>query len=204
MNHSVSSVEELYEDAKSLMELCDSTSESGASAIINNLDSAIDVLKNNWEGKDAAVQIQNLIEVRNIVANLRNELAKLATAASKIASLYRSVQVIAGSGEGELSPLEGFPVSTLDNYEDERDTIKINANAHEALSYISGASVSLSGFAGQVQTYYNAILNNWTAGVTRDVIQSVFDTFISNVKSYQSVLSTVSSTVSNAINRYSN
>ena len=89
MNHKVQNVQQLYDDAKNLYEkvVCGKADE-----IINNLNQAINVLKNSWEGKDAGVQINNVVDVYNAMTKIRNALAGLAKDSSTVASKYREIQ----------------------------------------------------------------------------------------------------------------
>ena len=72
MNHKVNSVQSLYDDAKDLYTRC---VEGKADTLINGLSYAVTTLKNTWEGIDAGVQIQNVIDVHNGLVVLRNSLS---------------------------------------------------------------------------------------------------------------------------------
>ena len=62
MNHRVNNVQQLYDDANSLY---NNVVLGTADIIINDLSQGITTLKSCWEGKDAGVQIQNVVEVYN-------------------------------------------------------------------------------------------------------------------------------------------
>ena len=93
MNHKVNSVANLHADATALYNnVVAGGADTSADAIIANLAAGITTLQNCWEGKDAGVQIENLVLVHNAMVEIRNVLGSLASDASKIAANYREIQ----------------------------------------------------------------------------------------------------------------
>ena len=63
MNHEVNSVQVLHDDAYALYNnVVIGAGEYSADTIIGNLGSGIEILKNFWKGKDAGVQIENVVK----------------------------------------------------------------------------------------------------------------------------------------------
>ena len=99
MNHKVANVTELHSSAQSLYNnVVVGSADTSADTIISNLVAGIENLKNNWKGKDAGVQIQNIVIVHNAMIGIRNALGELASSASKIAVQYRDIQNSNGAG----------------------------------------------------------------------------------------------------------
>ena len=114
MNHKVQSVQNLYEDAVALFKNgVMGTEDSSADTIINNLGTAINVLKGCWEGKDAGVQINNIVTVFNGMIEIRNALVSLASDSTKIAANYRDIQKSNGAVLETLTPLVAEEKSKL-------------------------------------------------------------------------------------------
>ena len=92
-NHRVNSVQDLYEDAATLFKnFVVGTEETSGDTIISNLNRAIEILRGCWEGKDAGVQINNIVTVHNGMVSVRNALSLLCNRSSSIASNYREIQ----------------------------------------------------------------------------------------------------------------
>ncbi len=203
MNHKVQSVQNLYEDAVALFKNgVMGTEDSSADTIINNLGTAINVLKGCWEGKDAGVQINNIVTVFNGMIEIRNALVSLASDSTKIAANYRDIQKSNGAVLETLTPLVAEEKSKLPEYSDTRDTINITAQANEGKAKVDAANSAMDGFISNVRMYYEKIMQNWTAGTGRDKAQNAFNTFMSKSKIYKETLNAVSTSISTAVSNY--
>ncbi len=203
MNHKVQSVQNLYEDAVSLFKRgVMGTEDSSADTIINNLGTAINVLKGCWEGKDAGVQINNIVTVFNGMIDIRNALVSLASDSSKIASNYREIQKSNGAQLDTLTPLAAEERTRLPEYSDTRDTINITPQANEGKAKVDAANGAMDAFISNVKMYYEKIMQNWTAGTGRDKAQNAFNSFISKSNVYKETLNSVSTSITNAVQNY--
>ena len=132
MNHKVNSVQNLYDDAVGLFNnVVTGGANTSADTIISNIMAGIDNLKGCWEGKDAGVQIQNLVVVHNGMVEIRNALGSLAVDSSKIASNYRNIQNANGAGLEELGVLNLEERAKTGDYSDTRDTVSITEEANQ-------------------------------------------------------------------------
>lgn len=203
MNHKVNSVQTLHDDAMALYNnVVIGGADTSAETLINNLNSGIQVLKSCWEGKDAGVQIQNVVTVHNALVGIRNALAQLAMESSKIASNYREIQNANGAGLETLSVINCDTKTVMEDYSDTRDTINITPEANNGKSKIDAANNSMDGFISEVSKYYNSIMENWTVGTGRDNAVQAFDSFIANSNQYKEVLSEVSTSIATALQNY--
>ncbi len=203
MNHKVNNVQNLFDDAKTLynVTVTGSTVDS-AETLISNLQSGIDILKNCWEGKDAGVQIQNLIVVYNGMVGIRNSLGALAETTTKIASNYREIQNSNGAGLESLTPVANEIRTTLPDYSDNRDTINISPEAVNGNQKVTAANSEFDNFTNKAKYQFDAIMNNWTAGPGRDQYQDEFNSFLANANKYKELLNQVSNSVTTAIKNY--
>lgn len=204
MNHKVRSVQELYDDANRLYHLVVTGGmDTSADTIIGNLASGISILKGCWEGKDAGVQIQNLVTVHNAMVDIRNALASLAVESSRVASNYRMIQNSNGAGFEQLTVLVQEDKTRLPDYTDSRDTVGITPEADNGKSRIDMANNSIDGFIQEVKKYYSMIMDNWTVGAGRDTAREAFQSFITSSASYKETLQTVSNSIATALKNYS-
>ena len=203
MDHKVASVQDLYEDAKMLFtNYVVGTEETSADTIISNLGQSIDILKSCWEGKDAGVQINNIVSVFNGMVSVRNALVLLCNRSSSIAANYREIQNANGAGLEQLTPVNTDDRTKLPEYVDTRDTINISSQANDGKAKLDAANNAIDGFIGTVNSYYEKIMANWTVGSGRDEAREAFDTFLRNSQSYKNTLNDVSNSIATAVKNY--
>ena len=176
MNHEVKNVQLLHEDADALYRnVIIGSSSYSADTIISNLSSSVNILKNYWKGKDAGIQIENVIRVHNAMIEIRKMLVLLATLTSKIAADYRDVQNANGAGLNTLSALSGDSKSLLQDYSDNTDTVNITSEANEGKIKIDAANNAIDEFISESKKYYNNIMQNWISGPQREEIVTGFE-----------------------------
>ena len=194
MNHKVNNVQQLYEDNVVL---------GKADDIINKLNAAVESLKSSWEGKDAGVQINNIVDVYNAMAKIRNALALLAKNSSTVASGYREIQNANRANFESLSPLMiDKEVATIAPYQDNRDTINITQEAMNGKTLLDEVNTSYEEFKDSVNRHYQAIMDNWQAGVGRSDAEGAFQEFMTNATKYHTTLEEVSQSITDAIKNY--
>jgi uncharacterized protein YukE len=203
MRHNVSSVQTLHDDAYALYNnVVIGGSEYSSDTIIANLASGIENLKNSWKGKDAGVQIENVVKVHNAMVEIRETLAVLATVTSKIAANYREIQNSNGAGLETFSYITSDSKTILPDYTDMADTINITPDANNGRVKIDAASTAIDQFISEAKRYYNNIMQNWTAGTEREELISRFETLISNSNTYKETLNSVSQSIRTALSNY--
>lgn len=201
MNHKVNSVQQLYDDAKKMHDVVVLEKADG---IINNLNQAINQLKSSWEGKDAGVQINNVVDVYNAMTKIRNTLVELAKDSSLVASNYREIQNANRANLETLAPItsEGEKL-VMEPYEDNRDTINITAEAVSGKHLLDSVNEQYDDFKESVNRCYNAIMDNWQAGPNRDKAQTAFGEFMTSSNKYKEILQDVSQSITDALKNYS-
>ncbi len=203
MNHKVNSVAQLHESAVGLYNnVVVGGANTSADTIIANIMAGINNLKGCWEGKDAGVQIQNLVVVHNAMVEIRNALGALAVDSSKIAANYREIQNANGAGLEQLGALNCDPRFKTEDYTDNRDTVNITQEANNGKQKVDAANDAMDGFVSEVKKYYGQIMDNWTAGTGREKAQEAFDNFLNNSAKYKEILNNVSGSISQAIKNY--
>ena len=204
MAHKVASVQTLYEDSMSLYNnVVVGSGEYSAATIIKDLDDGIANLKENWGGKDAGSQIQNVISVHNAMVGVRNALAALANESSKVAANYREIQNSNGAGLEQISALTSEVKTTMGDYSDDRDTIDIKPDVSSGQAKVNNAKTEMDLFIPKVRDAYNRIMENWTEGDdSRNQAKEAFETFLTNVDTYKEVLAQASNSIDTAIKNY--
>ena len=199
MNHKVNNVGQLYNDASSLYK---NVVLGTADTIINDLYQGINALKSSWEGKDAGVQIQNVIEVHNGMVAIRNALAELSKDSSLVAVKYREIQNVNRANLEALSPIAIETKNFTESYSDARDTINITPEANNGKNRIDAANNAIEGFINDVRKYYDMIMSNWQVGTGREKAESAFSEFMSKSNKYKETLAAVSQSITDALKNY--
>ena len=200
MDHKVVDVEELYNEACRLYNevVC-----GKADTVIDNLAKSIEILKNNWEGIDAGVQINNVVDVYNAMTKIRNVLATLAKDSSFVASKYRDIQKANRAGLEDLQVLniseEKVP---LEAYSDGRDTININEEALNGKALLDSVNGMYDDFKSAANQSHESIMANWQAGTGRNNAEAAFEEFMKSADTYKNILADVSDSIAEAIKNY--
>lgn len=200
MNHKVRDVQQLYDDARKLYT---EVVQNQADGIINELNGAINILKENWKGVDAGVQINNVVDVYNGMASIRNALANLAKDSSSVASNYREIQRLNSANIDVLRPIEiDGEKQRMEAYTDTTDTIDITPEAVNGKSKLDATNDAYESFKSSVDRSYNAIMDNWQAGPGRNNAEGAFNEFMSNATKYKQTLEDVSRSITTALRNY--
>lgn len=202
MNHKVKNVQELHDTAVTLYRDVVVGGESSADAILNNLVQGIEILKNNWKGRDAGYRIQELIKVHNAMVTVRNALASLAVDSSKVAANYRDIQIANGAKLDTLSVLSFEPKTNLEDYSDNSPGVDVPPVVETGRVKIDNANNGMDTFITNVKVKYDQIMQNWTAGTGRDAAESAFTSFITNANQYKQTLSDASLNIANALKNF--
>lgn len=203
MNHRVNSVQALHDDAYGLFNnVVIGAADYSADTLIANLASGIQILKGCWEGKDAGVQIQNIVRVHNAMVGIRNTLGRLSVEASKIAANYRQIQNSNGAGMEVFGTISCEEKSIMEDYSDTRDTINITPDAANGRAKVDAANGAIDNFIMEVKRYYSAIMDNWQVGTGRQEAIDAFDSFLNSSNQYKETLATVSTSIQTALQNY--
>jgi len=200
MDHRVVSVQELYDDACALYNdvVC-----GKADTVIDNLSRAIEILKNSWEGMDAGVQINNVVDVHNAMTKIRNVLATLAKDSSIVAAKYREIQNANRAGYEDLAALTiGAEKVAIEPYSDPRDTINITSEALNGKALLDSVNGMYDDFKAEASRYHDSIMGNWQAGTGRNNAEAAFDEFMQSADKYKGILMDVSDSIADAIKNY--
>ena len=204
MAHKVASVQTLYEDSMSLYNnVVVGSGEYSAATIIKDLDDGIANLKENWGGKDAGTQINNIIAVRNAMVGVSNALGILASESSKVAANYREIQNSNGAGLEQFGALNAETKTTVGEYSDDRDTIDIKPDVTAGQTKVNTAKSAMDGFIAKAKEDCNRIMENWTEGdQNREAAKEAIETFFAQADQYKEVLVQASNSVDTAIKNY--
>ena len=200
-DQAVTNVQQLFDTSA---ELYNDVVCNKADTIIDDLDKAITILSDSWKGADAGVQINNVVGVFNSMLTVRNALANLAKSAQGVAADYREIQL--ANRAQHLEALEPINVSdskpSKEEYVDTADTININNDSLQGKELLDAVVDLYDDFKASVESHYNDIMGNWTAGDGRDVADEAFNDFMVSSKKYKEVLADVSNSIAEAIKNY--
>lgn len=203
MNHKVRDVQKLYTDASDMYRNAVIGGESSSDAILSNLLNGVTILKNTWKGKDAGVQIQNIITVYNELILIRNTLADWCVSAVAVAVNFRDIQNANGGGLETLSKISCEDMVRMSDYSDNTDTIDIVPEAANGKDKVAIANSNIDTFLLSVRMYYDEIMNNWTEGTGRNNADEMFTLFINNANRYKQTLAEITTSIENALQNYS-
>ena len=200
MDHQIRELSALYDSS---IKLYNDAVKSKADSIITNLNSAINTLKNSWKGKDAGVQINNVVTVYNEMAKIRNVLADLAKRSSTVAADYYELLRLNGASVPSAAPVSiDGEKPEMPEYEDIRDTIDITTEAVNGKSLLDSVIDQYDSFASAAFSYHDQIMGEWLKGPDREKTEGLFEEFRSNAEKYKKILAEVSESINTALKNY--
>lgn len=204
MNHKVMNLQNLHDSSMRLYNNCIVGGAGSADSILFNLNSAVDNLKANWKGMDAAIAIRKVVVVYNAMLKIKKHLGNLSVASSKVAADYRKIQIHNGATLEEFSPVrfDDSGVSIVEDVDGNSDVIEIKPDVENAKRLIDTALDELDTFITNADNICKEITDNWQAGDGRDTAVDAFNTFMSNSNIYKNNLSDVSADITTALNNY--
>ena len=200
MDHQIKELSALYESS---IRLYNDAVKGKADSILNNLNGSINVLKNSWKGKDAGVQINNIVTVYNKMSVIRNALADLAKRSSMVAADYYELLRLNGASVPAAAPVSVDEEKTeMPEYEDVRDTIDITTEAVNGKSLLDSVIDQYDNFASAAFSYHDQIMGEWLKGPDREKTEGLFEDFRANAEKYKKVLVDVSESINTALKNY--
>jgi uncharacterized protein YukE len=204
MGHKVASVQSLYDDSVALYNnVVEGDNDFSANRVIRDLEDGIANLKENWKGKDAGAQINNIIGVLNAMVTVRNALGTLSKESSKVAANYRDIQNSNGAGLESFAVLNSEDKVGMEAYSDDRDVIDIRPEVSGGLSKIQAAQSELETFIAETKKACDRIMENWTDGDTnREQAKSAIEAFYNNADTYKETLAQAAKSADTAVQNY--
>lgn len=204
MVHEISSLEELISSSTNVVNV---DAKVTAKNVLDKLNQAYTILgvNENWKGKDAGAQINNIVEVYNAMAKYHYNLADLGTYVfNDIAVKYREIQSQNGASV-EVPAKFATPeqVAAISYQPDQRDVVEIKDDeANNAVADLDEAVKGLEELISAFKNDFSVITTNWKSGPKREEFMSEFQDFESNIKGFEEKLNEAKEHVSRAVANY--
>lgn len=200
--HEIKSLNDMYSAGEELLRLAVNSDDVSADSILATLNSGIEILKEDWKGLDAGVQINSVVKAYNAMIDLRNALAKLAVKSMDVVVSYRETQNFNAASGGEFARAQFDSKTKLPEYSDTTDAVKISTNSNNGKTKIDDALNAIAIFTNKVNTEYAKLESNWINGPGRQNLFDDYNDYKSVLVKYQSVLAEVSQNITVAIQNY--
>lgn len=200
--HEIRNLNEMRDDANQLLNLAVSTMDKSADSILTIMGKVIGVLENDWVGNDAILHIRSFIAAYNDMVSLRNALADLAYTAINVADVYIESQNFNANGGLGFTLRQYEPRSKLPEYNGNPDGLRITSASGNQKGEISTILSLVSMFVADVDKYCVKLEDNWKQGPGRDTLFENYNTYKSELSSFESILSDISTAISKAIEKY--
>ena len=175
MNHKVNDVDALHASAKKLHE--DLVGQQSKS-IIDDLDKAIEILRTNWKGPDAKININRVVAIRNGMTEFRNALDKLASASGDIAYNYREIQNSNLANKPVLAKIGSTIATTIGDYADPTIGVEVKAGLADVRSPLNSAKTKMEALISNFDSLKTEMLdNNFQEGPGREDAINAFKAF---------------------------
>lgn len=206
MNHEVQSVAQLGDQARSLytniVAGSEGNSATSAEGIRNEIASLISELQANWKGPDAAVQINNLVEVFNSLGDIGTALGEYSRVATNEAIHYNEIQIAHGAQGKAIDPVSPVALEHRSRLEDNSDQVSIRAEIANTTQKFDTLKQHLTSFKSNVANSADALFKNWSAGEGYATAKSTLDDLDANIGKFLTVVDQAVDSINTAVSNY--
>ena len=158
-SHNIKNLDLLYLDAKKLVNeiVTDKIDEK----LLLNIDKTTEELKEQWHGKDGIVQINKMIEIRNILIDNRDIIGNIGVYISMLAKNYRDAQNINGVILPTCVPLTYTKLAKTDEINSNSQEIYMDKNIKNTITNLNNIISSIEELNELVSKTRNSIFDNW-------------------------------------------
>ena len=158
-SHDIKDLDLLYSDAKKLV--TENVLEKIDGKILSIFDKTIDSLIEQWHGEDAAIQINKLIDIRNILVDNRDIIGNVGVYISMLAKNYRDAQNTNGMILPSFTQLTFSKVEKMERINNAFQALYMNSNIRSIITDLNGLISILDDLDGVISKIASSIFDNW-------------------------------------------
>lgn len=158
-NHNIKDLDLLYLDAKKLVD--DIALDGIDENILAIFDKIVDDLVEQWRGYDAVVQINKLIEARNLLIDNRDIVGNIGVFISTLAKNYRDAQNVNGVILPSFIQLTISKVDKIEKINNGSQEVYVNGNIRNTITNLNNIVSPLDELNGLVNKISVSIFDNW-------------------------------------------
>ena len=157
--HDIKDLDLLYEDAKKLVN--EFVNDKIDGSILKTIDKAINDIKECWHGQDAIIQINKLIDVKNLIIDNRDILGNIGVYISMLVKNYRDAQNINSVILPTLTQLTYTKMNKIERIKSNSFEVYMNSSVNNTVTDLNTFTTILREFDDSVLKVKNSITNNW-------------------------------------------
>lgn len=157
--HDIRDLDLLYEDAKKLIN--EFVSDKIDGNILKTIDKSINDIKECWHGQDSIIQINKLIDVKNLLIDNRDILGNIGVYISMLVKNYRDAQNINSAILPTLTQLTYTKMNKVERIKSNSFEVYMNSSISNVVNNLNSFTTSLREFDDNVAKVKNSITNNW-------------------------------------------
>ena len=199
--HNIKNLDMLYSDAQKLTN--DIVINRIDGDILKNINNSIDDLAEFWHGQDATIQINSLIDIKNMIIDNRDIAGNIGVYISLLAKSYREAQ----NSNGEILPvfnqLEYKKITKASKISDNSTEIYMNNDILNIVSMLNNVNKSLEELDNSFVKIKSSIFDNWLQeGENRSYAIRMFDKFSKNIAAITKSINDVITCINVSIDNY--
>lgn len=198
--HNIRDLDLLYSDAQKIINGV--IGERLDTSILKSITDAITNIKEYWHGQDATIQVNRLIDTKNLLLDNRDILGNIGVYISMLAKNYRDAQNANGTVLPSFNSLEYKPIAKNQKIESNSQEVYMNNNISNIITILNSIASSIEELNSNVALIRNSIFNNWVKeDENRNYALKMFDKFTENedivIKNIDEIIKCITTSIEN-------
>ena len=202
-DHNIKDLNLLYSDSNKLIN--EIVVDNYDNNILKNTNEVLTKINEDWHGKDATMQINNLIDAKNLMIDNREIVGNIGVYISTLVKTYRDAQNSNGQILPAFKELTFNRISKSEKTNNTTTEIFMNKDITNTISIINNIANDIEELNNSISQIKESIFNNWLEeDENRNYALRMFEKYTINSNNIVKIIDDISKNIRNAIDNYNN
>ena len=202
-DHNIKDLNLLYSDSNKLIN--EIVVDNYDNNILKNTNEVLTKINEDWHGKDATMQINNLIDAKNLMIDNREIVGNIGVYISSLVKTYRDEQNSNGQILPAFKELTFNRISKSEKTNNTTTEIFMNKDITNTISIINNIANDIEELNNSISQIKESIFNNWLEeDENRNYALRMFEKYTINSNNIVKIIDDISKNIRNAIDNYNN
>ena len=202
-DHNIKDLNLLYSDSNKLIN--EIVVDNYDNNILKSTNEVLTKINEDWHGKDATMQINNLIDAKNLMIDNREIVGNIGVYISSLVKTYRDAQNSNGQILPAFKELTFNRISKSEKTNNTTTEIFMNKDITNTISIINNIANDIEELNNSISQIKESIFNNWLEeDENRNYALRMFEKYTINSNNIVKIIDDISKNIRNAIDNYNN
>ena len=202
-DHNIKDLNLLYSDSNKLIN--EIVVDNYDNNILKSTNEVLTKINEDWHGKDATMQINNLIDAKNLMIDNREIVGNIGVYISSLVKTYRDEQNSNGQILPAFKELTFNRISKSEKTNNTTTEIFMNKDITNTISIINNIANDIEELNNSISQIKESIFNNWLEeDENRNYALRMFEKYTINSNNIVKIIDDISKNIRNAIDNYNN